>query len=190
MDLFKKLFGKKENDPPLTGEEAFLEAARLISNDNSEAVEAVRYRLNHYEEFFAERISDFACRGLSGDSEKGEVCLIAMIEVLIDFGCLREFDRLDDSDEVLSGLRLLAEKLRLDYIPQMDLSFLDDGETVEDLEPERVFTLVAVNIDRYHQVVARLAIHGDSYIIGLMAFKAFQKCEAALRGVGWEMQSY
>lgn len=96
--------------------------------------------MEHSEEYLAGQDAHY--RGLSDDITKYDSCLFAMIDALIEHDYMREFDWKED-------LRVIAKKLGVSFDIEIDLGFLDDGEDAECLEPEQVFTLVAVYISNF-----------------------------------------
>ncbi|MDR1538731.1 MAG: hypothetical protein LBU32_12200 [Clostridiales bacterium] len=188
MGLFDKLLGKKNVEPLPTGSAAFIEAARLISGDDREAASKVSYCMEHTKEYL--ETEGRPNRGLTKDVKGCELCMFAMIDTLIDNGFAVEFDWKEEQDEILHGIRAVAQKLGLAFTPEPDYSFLDDNEDRDELEPERVFTLVALNIRSFHYRLACIDIGSDSYVICFLQHKDYDRCEKMLAGMKARLYSF
>ena len=122
MNFFKKLFGKKQQEPLSVNEDVFPEAGRLLSGGDESVVRQIGYYVEHSEEYLARQDAHY--RGLSNDTTKYDICLFAMIDALIEHDYMREFDWKEDQDDILHGLRVIAKKLGVSFDIEMDLGFL------------------------------------------------------------------
>lgn len=188
MNFFKKLFGKKQQEPLPVNEDVFPEAGRLLSGGDESVVRQIGYYVEHSEEYLAGQDAHY--RSLSNDTTKYDICLFAMIDALIEHDYMREFDWKEDQDDILHGLRVITKKLGVNFDIEMDLSFLDDGEDAECLETERVFTLVAVYISNFRYDLVCIDINSDSYVMGLLPHKDHQRCEAMLHDMDIRLYSF
>ncbi len=190
MAFFKKLFGKKEESLP-TNENIFIETAQLISNNDEMVVSETRHLIDHYDDYFKKNIENgHSDRGLTSATPKYTICLMAMIDILIQHGYMMEFDWKEDTDEIIEGIADIAEKLQLKFKPKIDLSALDEGENADDLEPERVFTLISGYIDQYCYNIVTIDINSDSYATCIFPHKILDKCKTTLADLDIKIISY
>lgn len=182
MGFWSKLLGREKGPPPVN-EEVFIAAARLISGGDESLVAEMCEVVENHEAYLAEKLrGGVSYRGLSSDSTKYEICFAAMIELLMVNGYLKEFYwrkfcRREETDAILRGLSGIAERLHTEFRPQMDLSFLDEDEDLENLEQERVFTLVAVYVDYYKYALACFHNNCDHCMVCLLPHRAFDECK-------------
>lgn len=173
-------------------ESDFVELAKLLSDNDKDVVSEVFTHVEQYQLYYKNKAVDYLYREMNENTPKDTVRWFAMIDVLIEHGYAVEveYKEKDDFENIKNALDMLKKKIGVEIDIKMDLSFLEADESVEELETDRILTLIGLNTVEQGYTLSSIDIDGDSYILCLIPNKIYTRCENILQDTEFSLSSF